>query len=350
MCAAQVPRGRLNHLREALGLFDDDALPRIPGTESQSQHVANTATRLARCATPSRGRYGQDGSVAAMQPLLQKQLKKSILFGATFPTVAPAFSAAADAMRKIAVAAPHLKTPHMVTAAGGATFNQKQLSPSLHAMTYPLADDKNSVTSFSAYSTEVRGDSWTHAFLDQHGEMCWQAKNTYAAMMDAQRQPGYVFNVLAAHTKSDNKDIYVHGSTLTSDVYDEQAIVAARLLLSGRFSDCTCTCTCTCTHMPHTTRPRPPEHRRRLHDQGCGLACPSPSYRVYSVCMRTHRPDRRARARQRCRAAGASNPDHKAGVAAMATQLRSLPKKGPDQAERERLLAQNRKTGPGRAV
>ena len=79
-------------------------------------------------------------------PLLQKQLKKSILFGATFPTVAPAFSAAADAMRKIAVAAPHLKTPHMVTAAGGATFNQKQLSPSLHGMTFPLANDKNSVT------------------------------------------------------------------------------------------------------------------------------------------------------------------------------------------------------------
>ena len=43
--------------------------------------------------------------------------------------------------------------------------------------------------------------------------------------------------MLAAHTKSDNKDKYVHGSTPTSDVYDEQAIVAARLLLSGRFSD-----------------------------------------------------------------------------------------------------------------
>ena len=89
-------------------------------TQSQSQHAANTAARLARCATPSRGRHGQDGSVAAMQPLLQKQLEKSVLFGTTFPAVAPAFSAAADAMSKIAVTALHLKTSHMVTAAGGA--------------------------------------------------------------------------------------------------------------------------------------------------------------------------------------------------------------------------------------
>ena len=44
-------------------------------------------------------------------------------------------------------------------------------------------------------------------------------------------------NMMTAHTSADPQALYVHGDTPSSELYDEQALLLACLLLSGRFSD-----------------------------------------------------------------------------------------------------------------
>ena len=105
-------------------------------------------------------------------------------------------------------------------------------------LTYPLATDKNAVTSVADYNPASKvADPRTHEFLDKWMQPCWTAKNTYAAMMDALRKRGYMTNALSAHSAVDKQKEYVHGETPTSAVYDELCLYMVLLIGSGRFSD-----------------------------------------------------------------------------------------------------------------
>lgn len=237
----QSPRVVLKWLgSEALALYNSKPawLQSDPISLLQSQSASRTAEWLMPLTRCSLGKFGEDGSVASVRPLLQEQLEKSITFGANFvPDGAEPFAEAADAMDAIARAALNHQTAHMVTAWGGHSFTQRQDSPSLCVATYPLANDKHSVTNLPDYLAVIPGDPRVHAFMDHHGELCWQLKNTYAAWVDARRARGYMMNMMPAHTSADPQALYAHGDTPSSELYDEQALLLACLLLSGRFSD-----------------------------------------------------------------------------------------------------------------
>jgi hypothetical protein len=118
------------------------------------------------------------------------------------------------------------------------SYTNPKVAPSLYLLTYPLATDKNAVTSVADYNPASKvADPRTHEFLDKWMQPCWTAKNTYSAMMDALRKRGYMTNALSAHSAVDKQKEYVHGETPTSAVYDELCLYMVLLIGSGRFSD-----------------------------------------------------------------------------------------------------------------
>ena len=237
-----------------------------PADHPETKRAEEMAAALLAFATPSRGKYGVDGSTEATQPLLLGALAAAIAYGSTF-VEAPPFTAAAAAVDEISRAAlsDDVPNPHMVTSGSGASFLQTQRGPNLVVLTYPLGTDAHAVTTRIAFDAVLRtlaltltlalalnptpararararesgpepepepdpnpnqvplGDRRTHAFVDRHGEACWTVKGSYASQVDAGRPRPFVVNILFAHHNV-GLDKYVHGATPTSDFYDQQA-------------------------------------------------------------------------------------------------------------------------------
>ena len=118
-------------------------------TQSQSQHAANTAARLgALCDTkPGAARPGrQCGSDAAAA---SEATREERLVWHHLPCSSSSIQCGSRCNEQDRCYCAPLEDVAHGDSCGwcaGATFNQKQLSPSLHGMTFPLANDKNSVT------------------------------------------------------------------------------------------------------------------------------------------------------------------------------------------------------------